>query len=407
MSVMRLATAAFIVGGTVAPAPAPPPPDLPALARRAISSEPQVARRAQRTLRAAGPAGLQALMELRSPSPRWKEAAEAVAAQRDADAAGLYWYTDLDQALAAARQTGRPVLSLRLLGRLDEEVSCANSRFFRTILYPDAEVSRLLRERFVLHWQSERPVPRVTIDMGDGRKLEGTITGNSIHYVLDARGRVVDALPGLYAPREFAGLLRGVEGTARAAAAFDDAAFTAAVVAHHRGLLRAFDVALPELARAAPGTVPTAADAARLARSKVLVERPLVDAVTLDKVDTALPGRVASLADRFADAARLDPGSRALLLRKHEARAREHGVAPGDPDRVVARFERSLAEDTAYNEYVLHRQLHAWFVEARAPLTLPVLNARVYAELFLTPASDPWLGLFAPDAYAALEPARD
>jgi hypothetical protein len=31
------------------------------------------------------------------------------------------------------------------------------------------------------------------------------------------------------------------------------------------------------------------------------------------------------------------------------------------------------------------------------------LNERVYAQLFLTPGSDPWLGLLSPDVYTALE----
>src|SRR5262245_24965907 len=95
------------------------------------------------------------------------------------------------------KRPGRPILQLRLLGRFDEEMSCANSRFFRTTLYPDATVSRLLAERFTLCWHSVRPVPKVTIDFGDGRTLERTLTGNSAHLVLDARGRPVDALPGL------------------------------------------------------------------------------------------------------------------------------------------------------------------------------------------------------------------
>jgi len=62
-------------------------------------------------------------------------------------------------------------LSLRLLGRLDEDLSCANSRFFRISLYLNTEVSKLLRDRFILYWQSVRPAPRVTIDFGGGRKL--------------------------------------------------------------------------------------------------------------------------------------------------------------------------------------------------------------------------------------------
>jgi len=117
--------------------------------------------------------------------------------------AHLYWHTELEAAHGEARRTGRPILSLRLLGRLDEELSCANSRMFRTVLYPDPAVSRLLRESFVLHWSSERPAPVIRIDMGDGRTLTRTITGNSVHYVLDSRGRPVDAIPGLYSAARF------------------------------------------------------------------------------------------------------------------------------------------------------------------------------------------------------------
>src|SRR6185369_13139459 len=117
-----------------------------------------------------GPAGLDALLkehatevaEMRAaaspaelaPHARLREALDAVAAQRDAFASGLFWYTDLAAAQDAARRDGKLVLSLRLLGRLDEEYSCANSRFFRTLLYPDPSVASYLKAHFVLHWQS-------------------------------------------------------------------------------------------------------------------------------------------------------------------------------------------------------------------------------------------------------------
>ena len=48
-------------------------------------------------------------------------------------------------------------------------------------------------------------MPIITIDMGDGREMVRTITGNSIHYVLDAKGRVVDGIPGLYGATRFSG----------------------------------------------------------------------------------------------------------------------------------------------------------------------------------------------------------
>jgi hypothetical protein len=31
------------------------------------------------------------------------------------------------------------------------------------------------------------------------------------------------------------------------------------------------------------------------------------------------------------------------------------------------------------------------------------LNEKVYETLFLTPGSDPWLGLFSPEVYTALD----
>lgn len=128
---------------------------------------------------------------------------DKVAQQKDADLCGLYWYTDFRQAQLAAKRQNKPLLSLRLLGQLDEEYSCANSRFFRTVLYADQNVASQLRERFVLHWQTVRPVPNIKIDFGDGNVMHRTITGNSAHYMHDMDGRVIDVLPGLHNARAF------------------------------------------------------------------------------------------------------------------------------------------------------------------------------------------------------------
>ncbi|HSL53968.1 MAG TPA: hypothetical protein VK868_06210, partial [Pyrinomonadaceae bacterium] len=189
------------------------------LARKALSENAAASSAAIEELRSLGPAGLQALMvqyaeqinarianPSAAPSEEWQRisaALDAVAQQRNSYIAGLYWYTDLNEAKKASKALGKPILSLRLLGKLTEEFSCANSRFFRTVLYPNEAVSTVLHDRFVLHWQSVRPAPKVTIDFGDGRKLERTLTGNSIHYILDSDARPLDALPGLYGPRAF------------------------------------------------------------------------------------------------------------------------------------------------------------------------------------------------------------
>ena len=180
---------------------------LPQLTANAFGEEGPACDNAIATLRGLGPEGLQALLKAADAKGVSEEKAcraiDRVAAQRDARLSGLYWYTDMAKAKRAANQLDRPILSLRLLGELQNEYSCANSRFFRTALYSNPEVADYLRENFVLHWKTVRPIPVITIDFGDGRKIERTITGNSAHYILDKNGRAVDAIPGLYGPKAF------------------------------------------------------------------------------------------------------------------------------------------------------------------------------------------------------------
>jgi hypothetical protein len=57
----------------------------------------------------------------RATSDRILAAMDKVSGQRDGWASGLYWHTDLATALAAAKDSGKPVLNLWLLGRLDDE----------------------------------------------------------------------------------------------------------------------------------------------------------------------------------------------------------------------------------------------------------------------------------------------
>ncbi len=216
--------------------------------------------------RSLGPAGLDAW--IRTHGAAASSGLDAVCAQKDAHTSLLYWFTDLDRAIAEARRTERPILSLRLLGRLDEELSCANSRFFRKLLYPEARINQVLRQDFVLHWESVRPVPRVTLDFGNGRRIERTLTGNSAHLVLDPYGRVVDALPGLVSPDVFLDLL-----------------------AHAKRFARADRRTLPGLHQQALSRVPTvprpsrAMSASMIAPTKHMVEWPLLRAVSLDPLD--------------------------------------------------------------------------------------------------------------------------
>ena len=187
------------------------------LARQAVSDDASKSVEAVRELRFLGQEGMDALFtafageiktfsETGRETGNWKKIAfalDTVAMQKDAYASRLYWYTNLDEAKRVADTANKPIISLRLLGNLNEEFSCANSRLFRAVLYPNADIAKYLRENYILHWESVRPAPRITIDFGDGRRIERTLTGNSIHYILDENGTIIDALPGLYSPKAF------------------------------------------------------------------------------------------------------------------------------------------------------------------------------------------------------------
>lgn len=407
----------------VAPTPAAGD-SLSELAAAAVGTDPDRAAAAIAELRAAGPAGLEALCaehadwlrrydadevfladELAFWS-RLKAALDAVARQRDTHSARLYWYTDLAAARAAAQAAGKPILSLRLLGNLDDELSCANSRFFRTVLYANLEVGRVLRENFVLHWQSVRPVPVLTIDFGDGRKLTRTITGNSIHFVLAPDGRVIDGIPGLIAPRVFLDHLQYDLNLVRSTALDPAAPIWGAdrmFLRRARALASAWEVALARLAMPAVAgegrphaAHPAALEAAPLAFAKRAEDLPTLESIAsqVQRLEAQQDSTAwLKLAAVFHDAARLDEGSRRLLRSKcREGEALEP---------MIARFEQSIAADTAFNEFSLHRRMLEWL--ARNPAaSVESLTERAYDELFLTPASDPWLGLLPAGVYSAL-----
>lgn len=344
-------------------------------------------------------------------------ALDSICQQKDCFASKLYWYTDLEQAKSAARAQGKLILSLRLLGRLDEDLSCANSRLFRITLYANDQISKLLRDRFVLHWQSVRPVPKLTIDFGDGRKMERTLTGNSIHYVLDSEGRVIDALPGMYGPGAFLRELERIQSAAAnlpAASTGDDR--SAALRRYHALRLNELEIAWRNDVRRAGLSVepsreisrpanllqspPSAQKAAAVAISKTaLIERPILRGMSDDPRLLDSIGRDAGwsmIAGMHAADASMDLATRRLMLFKDRSLA-ENAL------QSTSALERAVAEDTVRNEYVLRARIHSWLKTTDVRPEVTSLNERIYAELFLSPSWDAWLGLRPADAYSGID----
>ncbi|MBW4601058.1 MAG: hypothetical protein KME29_16115 [Calothrix sp. FI2-JRJ7] len=356
--------------------------------------------------------------ELSNPSLQMRATLDAICQQKDCHASKLYWYTDIEQAKVAAKTSGKPILSLRLLGRLNEDLSCANSRFFRVALYPNAEISKLLRQNYILHWQTVRSAPKVTVDFGDGRKLERTITGNSIHYILDSAGRPVDAIPGLYGPQAFLKQLVEGQKLINSYNSRPNAAKESFLRQYHTQRLaliqQQWNKDLTKLGIANPPRLvempastnsPSAPVAGTIAVTKMAVEAPMLRGMSpstsnpaplREITDQATWQRIAQL---YINDAKLDKNSIALINSKRFPQKSNSNDLQG----VVSNFETAMALDTVRNEYMLHRQIHQWFTQPNITSNVNTLNERVYAQLFLTPSSDPWLGLMSSETYSAIE----
>lgn len=391
------------------------------LAENAVSPDKAIAAEAIRELRGLGQSGLDALFTEHSgaiskfstdgfKTDEWQRVAAAldsVAMQKDVFASRLFWHTDLNAAKAEAKKTGKPILTLRLLGNLNDEFSCANSRFFRALLYSNSAISKELRENYVLHWKSVRPAPRVTIDFGDGRKLERTITGNSIHYILDSNGAVIDAIPGLYSPQMFLGFLNR-------AAEFNTASAKLTGQQRDNALLRyrktAFDAIVAKRSSATTEAGVTlkesesgtkAMEVAPLAVTKMITEVSILRDISDDfskfgpSIDLDEWQRLAS---KYAGATEFDQSSRAFIRRQNLT------LNDAQMKSLVDKLGGYVAVDATKNDFMFRTKLFEWLNRPTpAPFELERFNTRVYNELFKTPEGDQWLGLYTTDVYTALD----
>ncbi len=348
------------------------------------------------------------------------------AGQRDASWSELFWYDDLEEAREEASRTDKPILSLRMLGKLTDEFSCANSRYFRILLYSNPDISNYLRENYVLHWETVRPVPQIEIDFGDGRKMKGTITGNSTHYILDSKGRFFDAIPGLYAPERFLEYLQ--EGR-EALAGFDgssDEELQFLRFTYHQQVLKPEEQARilsnPFAAGGAvdpfgasqtggfgspvsrsstfveesiqkgssqPRPFPTAMNALPLAVSKRAVELPMATAFMNQPGPGFFFGGVKP--------AEIHPSSIALM----KAKAGTSDLLP-EFEVMLEGLKQTLAQDSQYNDSFLKRRISQWVLSGEIPGDINEITEKIYDELFLTPGDDPWMGLLPANTYRGL-----
>lgn len=348
---------------------------------------------------------------------------DEVAAARYSHESGLYWYTDEAEAQRIAKEQGKPLLALRLLGNLNEELSCANSRYFRILLYPDDKVRQLLHDQFILTWKSVRAVPKITIDLGEGRKVERSITGNSVHYVVLPNGmEVLDVFPGLYGPKPFYERLAIAQAASQKAIRSTE---VDAVVKEYHALR------IQEL---------EACWKADVAKYEELQRRP-----RKAEVESKYVGWVEKRPQTFWEvAADFHPeyaelGQTSLHLIQHEAMLAYYGeiyegqkpiatkygeriiplmsFSKGGDERVFQQLldcvQPALRADTLHNEYAgRYFGLRYLLGEQRydrnreGNYSIDELNEAVYSQIFGYPPGDPWAGLSQLNSLTALPKDR-
>jgi len=304
---------------------------------------------------------------------------DIIAGQKNALACQLFWHKSLADAKAQAITLGRPILSLRMLGHLDEDLSCANSRFFREILYADDAIAECLRENFVLHWKPVCDVPVATIDFGNGRKLRQPIIGNSVHLVLTGKGRVVDGLPGLVTQVEFMSWLDSVFNLHGSIDQLPDSEQNTLLQAWHRNRAQL-----------------------RRQRSELAIhpDESVGDLNPLDPKWRDAAGRNT----RTADSLKTIRLSESTPLASAAMRIAPLKMAAELPVfRMVDSAGPQVEQDSLFNLYGLQTKLDDWYIQNGTPGNYEQITNRIYKELFLMPLDDPWLGLSPEDSYMALD----
>ncbi|MBV9242525.1 MAG: hypothetical protein JO314_11010, partial [Acidobacteria bacterium] len=248
-----------------------------------------------------------------------------------------------------------------------------------------------------------------TIDFGDGRKIERTITGNSIHYILSEDGDVIDAIPGLYSPAEFMAYLTGADMMNAQLRTMPALQRSLALMKFRK---TNFDriIAARDAAVAKAGvtlTEPKAGTIAILAAPMAMAKAVIVDEYSILRVyddfakfepEIKFDDWV-KLAKIYASDLKIDQ-STVKFVRRQNAKT---GLSEAEFATLFKKIDDFVALDTTRNDYLFHTKIYQWLNEGRGNKDLEELNAQVYDQIFKTPNYDKWLGLYSPDVYTALD----
>jgi hypothetical protein len=281
---------------------------------------------------------------------------------------GVGWFASYPDALAEAKRTHKPILLLSMFGHLDEDMPCANARTLRATLFNDPDFKAFVTNEAIPAWEMVRPVPHITIDMGDGKTVTRTVRGNAVMYLVKPDGKVVDAFPGVYTAKDFMPAIRdSVKQLVNSDAA--------QVIAYHQ-----------QRGSMIPLTITTL--------TKAVVESPTLVMIGAPKLVpfTEFKGKPDPATMMYLQACNRLNDFSLTPMRPAEVVPKVTGENLGDEDlnKVQAQV---LANDSATNMSRVRAVVHLWMAAQKELPTPEQARDDVLGNILRVPFKDPYLGL--------------
>ncbi len=232
----------------------------------------------------------------------------------------------------------------------------------RAVTLSNPEVIKFLTNEVVPYWESLGPVPKVTIELGDGRVIKRTLGGNVVTYLLSSEGNVYDAFPGVYTPEHY---LFEIHKTLEAIKSDSD------LLSWHRQELAAV----------------TKTEEMRMTMSKAVVESPLLKA--LGESNSSNETKETSTAFQKYTARLQDISKQAATVAELRSSVLD-SVQSNDPDEIG---RAAVAIDSLNNLKLIRPAVHLLFSSYKKLPSAQECSDQIYEDILHIPIHDPYLGL--------------
>jgi hypothetical protein len=251
------------------------------------------------------------------------------------------------------------------------------------VLLSDPEVAQFLKTEVVTSWEMVREVPKITVDFGNGKKISRTIAGNTVMYLCNEYGKVLDAYPGVYTPADF---LKEVRASISATKTEPEA-----LAWHMKEGLAA----------------PVSNRAMAMTGAKAFIEAPLLKALAVPD-PPAKPEDLESIAGRargrFSTSGVPTPAYAERLFKGYAKMLRDLSKIPASAPDVLDSFgmkngsadtagQALVARDSNNNVRAVRPAIHLWMASLIHLPTPEESRDVLFKQVLHIPIDDPYLGL--------------